>query len=118
MARLMRSISIPRPKTSVATQILLLNSLNSLNRLILFTNQLLIQDLHNESFLPFLLTNTRMDGNGWEVALAQQLIQFCSPDGALNEDDDLVECHLIKQLIELSVLLLLIQLDVELLETV
>ena len=35
MAKLIRSISIPRPKTSVATQILLLKSLNSLYLLIL-----------------------------------------------------------------------------------
>ena len=63
-------------------------------------------------YVPFLLTNTGVDSNGWEVALAQQLVEFSCSESALDEDDDLVEWNKVKNLVELSVLLLLIQLDV------
>lgn len=59
-----------------------------------------------------------MHGNGWEVALSKELVQLGSTDGALDENDDLVELEIIKKLIQLSVLLALLQLDVVLLQTV
>lgn len=59
-----------------------------------------------------------MDCDGWEVAFAQELVKLSGSDCALHEDDDLVELKLIKQLVELTVLLLFIQLDVVLLQTV
>jgi hypothetical protein len=42
--------------------------------------------------------------------------QFSGTEGALDEDDDLVELKLIKQLVQLTVLLLLVKLDVVLLK--
>lgn len=59
-----------------------------------------------------------MDCNGWEVTLAQQLIELSRTESALDENDDLVELKLVKKLIELAVLLLLLELDVILLQTV
>lgn len=59
-----------------------------------------------------------MNSDGGEVALAKKLIEFGGSQCALDEDDDLIELKFIKQLIQLSVLLLLIKLDVELLKTV
>ena len=68
--------------------------------------------------LPLLLAHTRVDCNGWEFAFTQELVEFGGSDCALDENDDLVELELIKQLIEFSVLLLFVQLDVVLLKTV
>jgi len=68
--------------------------------------------------VPLFLTDARMDCNAGEVAFAKQLIKFGRTQRALDEDDDLVELKLIKQLVELTVLLLFIQLDVVLLQTV
>lgn len=59
-----------------------------------------------------------MHCNGWEVALAQKLIQFSGSESTLDEDDDLVELKLVEELIKLSVLLLFVELDIILLETV
>lgn len=68
--------------------------------------------------LPLLLADSRVDSDGREVALAEELVQLGSADSALDEDDDLVELKVVEQLVELSVLLSLLQLDVVLLETV
>ena len=65
-----------------------------------------------------LLADTGVDSDGWEVALAEELVELSGTKSGLDEDDDLVELHLIEQLVELAVLLLLIELDVVLLETV
>jgi hypothetical protein len=59
-----------------------------------------------------------MDCNGWEVAFTQELVQFGGSECTLDKDDDLVELKLIEQFVKLSVLLLLIELDIVLLETV
>lgn len=59
-----------------------------------------------------------MHGDTGEVALAQQLVQLIRTEGALDEDDDLVELEVIQKLVQLSVLLRLAQLDVVLLQTV
>lgn len=68
--------------------------------------------------LPLLLADTRVDSDTGEVALAQQLVQLVSTQGALDEDNDLVELQVIKKLVQLAVLLVLAELDVVLLETV
>lgn len=68
--------------------------------------------------LPLLLADTRVNRDGREVTLAKQLVQLSSTDGALDEDDDLVELKFVQKLVELPVFLLLIQLDVVLLKTV
>lgn len=68
--------------------------------------------------LPLLLADTRVDSDGREVALAQELVKLRSTQGALDEDDDLVELELIEQLVELAVLLALLQRNAVLLETV
>ena len=58
-----------------------------------------------------------MDSDRGEVALAKELVELCSSNGTFNEDDDLVELHFIEKFIQLTVLLLLIELDVILLKT-
>lgn len=59
-----------------------------------------------------------MDSDAGKVALRQQSVQLCRAHSALDEDDDLVELQLVKQIVELAVLLFLIKLDVVLLKTV
>lgn len=59
-----------------------------------------------------------MHGDGREVALAQQFVELSGAKSALDEDDDLVELQLVKQLVELTVLLALLKRNVVLLETV
>jgi hypothetical protein len=72
----------------------------------------------NRDSLPFLLADTRVNSNGWEVAFPQQLVKLRSSNSTLDKDDDLVELEVIKKLIELAVLLAFLQFDVVLLETV
>ena len=69
-------------------------------------------------YIPFILTDAGVDSNRREVAFTQELVKLGSSECALNKDDDLVEGCVIEQLVESAVLLLLIKLDVELLETV
>lgn len=68
--------------------------------------------------LPLLLADTRVHSDRWEIALAEQLVQLGGTESALDEDDDLVELKLIKEIVELAVLLALAELDVVLLQTV
>lgn len=58
-----------------------------------------------------------MNSNTWEVTLPQELVKLCRTDGTLNEDDDLVELKVVKELIELAVLLCFTEFDVVLLKT-
>ena len=64
------------------------------------------------------MAHTRVHSNGGEVALSKQLVELGSAHSALDEDDDLVELKVVKQLVQLAVLLLLLKLDVVLLKTV
>lgn len=67
---------------------------------------------------PLLLRHARVDADGREVALNQQLVQLrCAVDG-LHEDDHLVEIQRVEQVRQLAVLLVLRQLDVVLHEPV
>ena len=59
-----------------------------------------------------------MDRNRGEVAFAKQLVELGRTDGALDENNDLVELEIVEKLVELTVLLSLIKLDVVLQETV
>lgn len=59
-----------------------------------------------------------MNRNRREVAFTQQLVQFRSTDGALDEDNDLVELQVIKKFIELPVLLTLFESNEVLLKAV
>jgi hypothetical protein len=59
-----------------------------------------------------------VNSDGWEIALPQELVQFSSTECALDEDDGLVELKLIKQFIELPVLLFFVKLDIVLLKAV
>lgn len=68
--------------------------------------------------LPLLLADTRVDGDGGEVALPQKLVELVGALGALDKDDNLVELQVVEQVVQLAVLLLLTQLDVILLQTV
>lgn len=55
--------------------------------------------------LPFLLADTGMDCNGWEVALAEQLVELGGAKSTLDEDNDLIELELVEKVIKLAVLL-------------
>lgn len=68
--------------------------------------------------VPLSLADARVHRNGWEVALAQETVKLCCALGALDEDDDLVVCQVVKQVVELPVLLALGALDEVLLQTV
>lgn len=59
-----------------------------------------------------------MNRDGWEIALAEQLVKLRRTDGTLDEDDDLIELEVIKQLVELAVLLTLFERYEVLLKTV
>jgi hypothetical protein len=48
-----------------------------------------------------------MDCNGWEVALAEQLVELGGAKSTLDEDNDLVELELVEKVIKLAVLLAL-----------
>lgn len=67
--------------------------------------------------LPFFLRETAVDGDGWEIAFAQQSIQFgCSTD-TLDKDDDLVEFQCVEQVVEFTVLLSFVETDKVLLQS-
>lgn len=68
--------------------------------------------------LPLLLADTGVHRNTGKVALSQKLVQLVGTLSALHEDDDLVELQVVQQIIELAVLLLLVQFNVVLLQTV
>mmetsp|Transcript_36516 Transcript_36516/g.72731 ORF Transcript_36516/g.72731 Transcript_36516/m.72731 type:complete len:361 (-) Transcript_36516:1523-2605(-) len=65
-----------------------------------------------------LLLHRSVDGHRGEVALLQQLVELDSTLHRLDENNHLVEFERVKQLVELAVLLVLLQLDVVLLEAV
>ena len=64
------------------------------------------------------MANTRVHGDTGEIALAQQLVQLVGTKSALHKDDDLVELEVVQELVQLTVLLLLAELDIVLLQTV
>ncbi len=66
--------------------------------------------------IPLFLAHARMDGNTRKVALPKKLVKLCSPEGALDEDDDLIEFQTIEQLIQLPILLRFAELDIVLLK--
>lgn len=68
--------------------------------------------------IPFFLTNSGVDCSAGEVALAEKLVKLCAAECGTDEDDDLVELQAVQKIVELSVLLTLVKLDVELLKTV
>jgi hypothetical protein len=68
--------------------------------------------------IPLLLTDTRVDCGAREVAFAKKLVELSATQRRSDEDDDLVELEAIKKVVELPVLLTLVELHVELLETV
>lgn len=70
------------------------------------------------SNLPLLLADTRVNSDRREVALSKEFVELGGTDGASNKDDDLIELEIIQQLVQLAVLLLLLQFNVVLLETV
>jgi len=70
------------------------------------------------AFDTFFLLDTGVDSGTGEVALAQKVVELLASLGRANEDDDLVELQLIKEVVELPVLLTLVKLHVVLLQTV
>ena len=56
---------------------------------------------------PFFLGHPRMDADWREVALAKQLIQFCSSANTLHKYHNLVEIKSIQQIVQFPVLLCL-----------
>ena len=58
--------------------------------------------------LPLFLIDTRVYCDGWEVTFSQELVQLGCAVRAPDENDDLVELQIIKQVVEASVLLTLL----------
>jgi hypothetical protein len=69
-------------------------------------------------YIPLLLANARMDCSAREVALAEKLVELSAAQGRAHEDNDLVELKGVEKIIQLAVLLTLVELYVELLQTV
>lgn len=67
---------------------------------------------------PLLLGHARVDANRREVALDKEFVQLNRPLHRFDKDDDLVELERVQQVVELSVLLCLGQVDVVLLQAV
>jgi len=67
---------------------------------------------------PLLLAQTSMNTNGWEIALLQQLVELPRAAYGLHENHQLVKLQGIEQVHKLSVLLLLLQRYVVLLQPV
>lgn len=65
-----------------------------------------------------LLLQTGMNKDGREVALGEELVQSLGALDGAHKDDNLVELEGIEQVNQLAVLLVLLEVDVELLETV
>ena len=65
-----------------------------------------------------ILADTRVDRSAGEVTLAEELVELGATLSRSHKDDDLVELKRVKEVVELSVLLTLLQLHVVLLETV
>lgn len=84
------------------------------------SNELAIGNQRTEvrAVIPLLLADAGVNSDTGEVAFAEKLVEFVGTEGALNEDDDLVELQAVEKLVELSVLLRLVQLDIVLLKTV
>lgn len=66
----------------------------------------------------FLLVHPAIDDGGREIALAQQLVQLLGTTYTVDEYDDLIELERIQQIVQLTVLSRLGQLDVVLLQAV
>lgn len=102
---------------SVDTQMRVLNSLNSLYRLILGANQPKATILEGGVYIPLLLADTRVNCRAGEIAFSQKLVKLVASQCRSHKDDDLVELERIQEIVQLAVLLTFIELDVELLET-
>lgn len=76
------------------------------------------KSLENVVDVPLLLADSGVHRCAGEVALAEELVELGAAKGGANEDDNLVELQAVEEVIELAVLLALIQLHVELLQTV
>ena len=68
--------------------------------------------------IPLGLLHGRVDGDGGEVAVVQELGELRGAGDALDKNDALVELEGVEEVDELAVLLLLLKLDVVLLQTV
>lgn len=86
--------------------------------LILADSQQLLTTTEGFVSLPFFLGHVGVDSNGWEVALAQEAIEFTGTERVLDENDDLVVAQFIEQIVEAAILLFLSELDVILLQSV
>ena len=134
-------MSIPRPKTSVATMIRAEKSLKLWYLLILrrggrkkkqtkinitpsqYKNKLREEKKKRKPETggvnsPLLLIHPRMNTNTWKLTLDKQLAQFRRALHRLDKDTDLVKLELVQQVVQLSVFFILIQLDIVLLEAV
>jgi hypothetical protein len=59
-----------------------------------------------------------MYSNTWEVAFTKDFVQFGSSECALDKDDDLIEFEIIKEVVQLSILLAFTELHIILLKPV
>ena len=67
---------------------------------------------------PLLLRHARVNANGREVALDEELVELVRPLHRLHKDHDLVKLERVQQVVQLPVLFRLGQVDVVLLQSV
>lgn len=64
--------------------------------------------------VPIFLEKISMNGDGWEAVFSEYLIKFNGVLNALDENNDLIEHKGIKQVSQLSDLLVFLELNIEL----
>lgn len=67
--------------------------------------------------LPLLLCHAGVNANAREVAVNQQSVKLVGARNGLDKDDDLVELQIVQKIVQLSVFLRFLQLNVVLLKT-
>lgn len=72
----------------------------------------------NLNHLPLFLADSGVDCDTGEIAFSQKFVKLGGTEGALHENDDLVEFQCVEEIVELAVLLCFGDLDVVLLKTV
>lgn len=70
-----------------------------------------------KKYKPLFLRHSRMNTNGREIALDQQFVQLNSTRHRLHKHAHLIELQRIQQIIQLSIFLILLQLEVVLLQS-
>ena len=118
------SMSMPRPKRSVATRILLLKFLKAsyLANLNMVGEKRNMRGhqclLFQRGNIPLRLVHPPVNANGWKTLLVQELRHGNAPLNRFDKDDHLVELQGVQEIKQLPVLLPVLQLHIVLPEAV